>query len=86
VCEIFTAAVVTNCNVVLTLCFKVFMPPHILYRFCARTEFMGGRGGMSPQLLDRGDIISFVPPTFCDKSNVVVQSSCYFTVGNLFPA
>jgi len=21
-----------SCNVVLTLCFKVFMPPHILYR------------------------------------------------------
>jgi len=27
----------------------------------------GDGGDMSPQHLDRGDIISFVPPTFCDK-------------------
>jgi len=32
VCEIFTA-VVSDCNVVLTLCLKVFTPPHILYRW-----------------------------------------------------
>jgi len=31
VCEIFTA-VVMSLNVVLLLCFKVFMPPHMLYR------------------------------------------------------
>jgi len=31
------------------------------------TEFKGGRRDMSAQLLDRGDIMSFVPPTFCDK-------------------
>jgi len=50
----------------------------------AGTEFMGAPGGhVPPQLLDRGDIISFPPKHFVIKSNVVVQILCYFTVGNV---
>ena len=45
---------------------------------------MGAPGGhVPPQLLDRGDIISFPPKHFVIKSNVVVQILCYFTVGNV---
>jgi len=32
-------------------------------------------GTCPPKLSDRGDIISFVPPTFVIKSNVIVQIS-----------
>jgi len=30
-------------------------------------EFKGGRGDMFPQILDRGNIIYFVPAKFCNK-------------------
>jgi len=33
----------------------------------SETEFKGDGGDMRPQLLNKGDTISFVPPIFCDK-------------------
>jgi len=41
---------------------------------------------MTPQLLDRGDIILLYPQHFVTKSNAVMQILCYFTVGNVSPA
>jgi len=44
-------------------------------------------GHVPPNFWTGGDIISFGPPQhFVIKINVVVQISCYFTVGNVSPA
>ena len=48
---------------------------------------MGGREGRVPPNFGQGRHNIFCPPQHSViKSNVVVQVSCYFAVGNVFPA
>ena len=47
----------------------------------------GGLGGHVPPTFGQGEHNIVCPPQhFVVKSNVVVQISCYFTVGNVSPA
>jgi len=52
-----------------------------------RDEFMGGRGGHGPQLLDKGGHNIVSPPQhFVMKSNVVVQISWLHYRWKRFPS
>jgi len=59
-----------------------------IYLYCnAGTEFMGGRGDMSPQLLDSLGHTIFCPPQhFVIKSNVFVQISWLHYCCKRFPS